>query len=166
VAIVLNAGEVLEIAQQIERNGARFYREAARRALTPRARKALEDLADMEARHERTFASMLAALPPEARQESLYDPYDESVQYLRAVAAGQATEMTGDLEDALQGTRTIGDVLRKAIQMEKDSIVYYLGVVKVVPEDLGRDSVDEIIQEEMRHITLLTTMLEFPEGQT
>lgn len=166
MAIVMNAGEVLEIAQQIERNGARFYREAARRALTPRARKALEDLVDMEARHERTFASMLAALPPEARQESLYNPYDESVQYLRAIAGGHVFDLQADPVEWLQGSRTMDEVLRRAIQMEKDSIVYYLGVVKVVPEDLGRDSVDEIIQEEMRHITLLTTMMEFPEGQT
>ena len=162
--MLYNAGEVLEIAQQIERNGARFYRQAAAGASAERAREALQALAVMEDRHEKAFAQMAAALSPQERQEVLYDPYDESVQYLRAVAGGRVFDLRSDPVAWLEGGRTMSEILHKAIQMEKDSIIYYLGLKAVVPDALGKGKVDDVIQEEMRHVTLLETMMGFPEA--
>ena len=51
------------------------------------------------------------------------------------------------------------EILKAAITAEKDSIVFYLGMKKAVPERLGSDKVDEIIEEEMRHITMLSEQL-------
>ena len=45
---LFNAEEVLEIACQIERNGAGYYRQAAERVSDPAARQMLLDLAAME----------------------------------------------------------------------------------------------------------------------
>jgi rubrerythrin len=39
-----NADEILEMAEQIERNGARFYRRAAEGAVDPRNRQLLSSL--------------------------------------------------------------------------------------------------------------------------
>ena len=43
--------------------------------------------------------------------------------------------------------------------MEKDSIVFYLGVRDAMPEELGRDKVQMIIREEMRHVAILSDKL-------
>jgi len=51
------------------------------------------------------------------------------------------------------------DILQKAIGMEKDSIVFYLGIKELVPERLGKGRIDAIIREEMNHITSLSKRL-------
>ena len=53
-----NTSEVLEIAEQIERNGAKFYRSAAAIFDEPEICRMLLRLADWEAKHERVFARM------------------------------------------------------------------------------------------------------------
>jgi rubrerythrin len=43
--------------------------------------------------------------------------------------------------------------------MEKDSIVFYLGMKELVPERLGKNRIDGIIKEEMGHLASLGTEL-------
>jgi rubrerythrin len=160
MAVSYNAGEILEMAQQIERNGVRFYRRAAQAAQTAHASRILSDLAILEEKHERIFADMAADLRPEERQESLYDPYDESSQYMRAAAGGKVFDLKADPTAWLATTRTMEEVLLKAIGIEKDSIVFYLGLKDCVPERLGRERVEEVIRQEMGHIVVLERLLE------
>ena len=72
-----NADEVFEMAEQIERNGAKFYRAAAKKF--PSLRDVLLELAAMEDDHEKTFAAMrgqLSAGEP-AIGEPVFDPDDQ-----------------------------------------------------------------------------------------
>lgn len=158
--MVLNAGEVLQIAQQMERNGGAFYTRAAESAETEEAARMLRELATMEWKHEKVFADMADALSEQERQAPLYDPFDEGMQYMQAVAGGYVFDLHADPVKWLEGGRSMTDVLRKAIQLEKDTIIYYLGVKQSVPERLGGARLDDIIREEMGHITLLSGMLE------
>jgi len=158
-----NAGEIFEIAEQIERNGARFYRKAAEAATDAEARKLLNDLAAMEDGHEKTFAQMHQDL---CRERSgwcpeLLDPdsTDQGVLYLRAIAEGRVFDIKSDPSELLTGDESLAHILRTAIGLEKDSIVFYLGIKDAVPENLGRDKMDGLIREEMSHVTLLTKAL-------
>ena len=47
------------------------------------------------------------------------------------------------------------DLLNMAIKFENDSIIFYLGMKKLVPEDLGKDKVEKLIEEEMKHVVML-----------
>ncbi len=49
--------------------------------------------------------------------------------------------------------------LKSAIEAEKDSIVFYLGMKEAVAENLGQDRIDVIIKEEMGHIRVLSKEL-------
>ena len=51
------------------------------------------------------------------------------------------------------------EILKTAITAEKDSIVFYLGMKDVVPTHLGKEKLDDIIKEEMGHISLLSKEL-------
>jgi len=51
------------------------------------------------------------------------------------------------------------EILKAAILAEKDSIVFYLGMKEMVPEDFGKAKIDIITKEEMSHIKLLSTRL-------
>ena len=150
--------EVLEIAQQIERNGARFYERAAETFRAPERRAMLLDLAAMERNHERTFAGMAARIAPDGAQEA-HDPDGEAARYIQAAAGGQVFDLRADPVEWLGAGRSTEEIIRKAIELEKDSIVFYVGVKEAVPESLGRDWVDAIIAQEMGHVAQLTEML-------
>ena len=47
------------------------------------------------------------------------------------------------------------EIFKEALTAEKDSIVFYLGMKELVPEKLGKSTIDKIIKEEMDHIKLL-----------
>jgi len=159
MGITFNAEEILGIAEQIERNGASFYRKAARNTENEEHRKLLTDLADMEVGHEKTFSEMKASLTPGERESKDYDPENQAAAYLRMIADGNVFDYRKDPSQMLTGDETISDVLSTAIGLEKDSVVFYMGIKEMVPERLGKQRIEEIIKEEMSHITLLSRQL-------
>ena len=160
MAIKFSADEIFEIAEQIERNGAAFYRKAADAVSDDqRSRQAFLDLAEMELQHEQTFAAMRAELSDAEKVPTVFDPDNEIALYLRAFADGQVFGPKTDPAAFLVGSRTIEEILHKAIDLEKDSIVFYVGMQEVVPERLGTDKVRAIIREEIGHIAALSKKL-------
>ena len=157
MGVVFNADEIFEVAKQIERNGAAFYRKAAAGSEDEQHKKLLLGLAEMEVNHEQTFAELQAEL---GTSGATYDPEDDAVRYLQAFAGGQVFSTSSDPCDFLETQRDIVAVLKKAIALEKDSVTFYVGIRNMVPADLGNEKVDQIIREEMGHITLLTRQLD------
>jgi rubrerythrin len=155
MSIPFNADEVFEMAQQIERNGAKFYRRAAERA-EDRIRQLFLDLAAMEDEHEKAFASMRSSLADAEREATVFDPEGQAALYLRAMADEHVINVKADPTELFTGKETTEDILRAAMGMEKDSIVFYLGIKELVPERLGKDKVDAIIKEEMDHLASLS----------
>jgi rubrerythrin len=51
------------------------------------------------------------------------------------------------------------DILRLAIGMEKDSVVFYLALQELVPSRLGGPRVDNILKEELGHIAQLSDLM-------
>ncbi|MDP6379848.1 MAG: ferritin family protein [Phycisphaerae bacterium] len=159
MSVYFNADEVLEMAEQIERNGARFYRRAAETQEEAESKKMLLNLALIEDEHEKTFAAMRARLAEGDKTSTAYDPDDEGILYLQAMADGYIFDVKTDPSTRLTGAETMTDILRTAIGLEKDSVIFYLGLKRMVPEWLGKGNLDGIIAEEMGHITLLSNRL-------
>ena len=158
MSIAFNADEILEMAEQIERNGAKFYRRAAEGA-DARSRQQLLDLAAMEDVHEKTFASMRSELSEQEQKLMAFDPEGEAGLYLQAFADGHVFDVNADPSELLTGREKMEDILQTAIGLEKDSIVFYLGLKEMVPEKLGKGKIDDIIKEEMSHIIDLSKEL-------
>jgi len=148
-----NADNIFEMAEQIERNGAKFYRTAAENITDSVAKELLMGLAEMEDEHEKTFASLRAQLSEKERAATVFDPQGESALYLRALA-----DVRVFFEKDIDVT-SMYQILKAAIEAEKDSIVFYLGIKELVTDNLGKDKIDSIIKEEMRHIRILSTEL-------
>jgi rubrerythrin len=160
MSIQFNADEIFEMAEQIERNGARFYRKAAEGCTQDeRSQKLLLHLADMEDDHEKTFHVMRQDLSNTDRGWEMFDPEGLATQYLQAFASGHVFDVKKDACDLLTGSEQLEDILHIAIGMEKDSIVFYRGIQEMVPEKLGKERIEGIIKEEMKHITLLSKEL-------
>lgn len=159
MSIPFSADEIFEIAAQIERNGARFYRRAAEGPGSSRVRNKLLDLAAREDEHGKVLAAMRASLSPQEKEPTVSDPWGESLLYLKGIADGHVFDLKTDPAAALTGKETVEEVLRAAIGHEKDSIVFYVGMREIVPERLGKDKIDAIIQEEMGHMSTLSNEL-------
>jgi len=148
-----NADEVFEMAEQIERNGAKFYRAAAKKF--PEVRKTLSDLAAMEDEHEKTFAAMRAELSGTELEPLVFDPDGQAQMYLRVMADEHVFNIKADPLEQLAGQEAPEDILKIAIGLEKDSIAFYVGLKEAVSRKAGKDKVEAIIKEEMVHITTL-----------
>ncbi len=151
-----NADEIFEMAEQIERNGAKYYRNAAEFVSTEEDKKFLIELAEMEDEHEVTFAELRKDLSLNEKESVTFDPEDEAAQYLKALADTRIFyKKTIDLS-SMEG------VLTGAITAEKDSIAFYLGMKEMVGTNHGKNHIDAIIKEEMKHISLLSKRLLTP----
>jgi rubrerythrin len=89
------------------------------------------------------------------RKPTAFDPEDEISLYLHAMADGHVFDVRVNPADRFTGKESAKDILSMAIGQEKDSIISYLGLKDMVSAIMGKDKIDEIIREEMRHIGVL-----------
>ena len=156
MSVFLSASEIFEIAIQIERNGAAFYRKAARSAAEEQTRQELNDLAAMEDMHQKVFTDLMCSLITDEGEPEWYDADGDEAAYLESFASGEVFDMTQDLSSQLSPTATLRDVLRLALERERDSVVFFVGLQRLIPPSMGRDQVEAIVDEELGHITLLS----------
>ncbi|MBN1832468.1 MAG: ferritin family protein [Deltaproteobacteria bacterium] len=163
MALDFNVDEIFEMAEQIERNGARFYRKIAEGSPKGDVRNLFLQFAEMEEEHEKIFISMRAELSDKDKKSTLFDPEGESAQYLRALADLRVFDGSADEDFAffenLAEEEKMKRAFRAAIDLEKESIVFYQGMKEFVPESLGKDKIDDIIKEEMQHVRILSNKL-------
>ncbi len=159
MSVFFRGPEILAMAEQIERNGGRFYRHAAESIEDAAARELLLGLAEMEDEHLVIFARMKDAVARKTEGTARNDAYGVERKYLQAWADGHVFEVKTDPVEELSGQETIEDILKIAIGMEKESIVFYLGFKDAVPTKSDRDQIDKILKEEMEHIAALSTRL-------
>lgn len=155
-----NADEVFQMAEQIERNGAIFYERAAGMVSDPDAKKLLSDFAKWELQHEKTFAALREQFKTYQDVTVELDDMDDVVgAYLRSIADGYVFDVREIPEDVLAGDETLEEILVLAIDAEKNSIVFYVGIQQDTPAGQGRDKIDRIIREEMSHVSALSKAL-------
>ena len=95
----------------------------------------------MEVDHEKTFKAMRSDLKAAEKSATIFDPEGEAALYLRALADTRVF-----FEKEIDVT-TMRNILKSAIEAEKDAIVFYLGIKDSIPENLGRKRLDAIIKE-------------------
>ncbi len=160
MSITFNADEIFEIAAQMERNGMKFYRKAAEKASDEKIKQMLLEMAKMEAEHLKTFEHMRRYISNKEKAETVFDPDNEASIYLQTMADRHGSEGRKSPTEELTGTESIAEILKIALNAEKDSVIYYFGLRSFVPPKAGRDKIDAIIAEEVEHITTLNQKLE------
>jgi rubrerythrin len=153
-----NAIELFEIAEQIERNGAAFYRGAAKLFEGSDVSGLFVNLAEWEVGHEAILAEMRKELSDEPPELSTFDPEDAPLD-AKATAGLAAFGIRTNPTAELVGCKTRFDALKMAFQKEKDTIVYYTGLKEFVPA-AAVEKINEIIQEELRHIRIINQSLD------
>lgn len=149
--VTFNADEVFEMAEQIERNGAKFYREAATKTADRQVKDMFLRLAAMEDGHLRTFQQMRTTLSDQEKGGTTFDPQGEASMYLQAMADERGFEGMRGRNVKLTGKESTRELLEIAINAERNSILYYVGLKEMIPTEAGREKVDAIIREEVSH---------------
>jgi rubrerythrin len=159
MAITFNADEVFEMAVEIERRAATFYRKAAENSHEANAVETFLGLCEMEKGHERIFAEMKKSLAAGDREPASLDPDGEAAYYLQALAASHGWEgKVGRLAE-FTGHERPEQVFNAAIEAEKQSITFYVGLKEFLPTPAAREKVQTVIREEMSHLVSLTKAL-------
>lgn len=155
MSITFNADEIFEMAEQIERNGAKFYRDAAANASDADVKKLLLDMAVMEDGHEKTFSKMRQELSAADKASNIFDPDNEVAQYLQTMADFHGTEGKASATEELTGNESLAEILTIALQAEKNSIAFYVGVKDLLSSKSGKQKIQGIIIEEMAHVATI-----------
>ncbi len=155
-----NADEILKIAVFIEENGALFYRKSAEKVEDKAVKKSLIELAEMEDGHILVFTR----LRKELTENTSYGypeqgEYEEASSYLKAIANTHIFK-NQEIENLVNSLSDIEDVLDTAMRFEKDSVVLFSALKEEVSEELGKEKIDIIIVEELKHISLITKLIQ------
>ncbi len=161
------ANEVLEVAERMERNAVKFYRKAAGVCADPKICRLFVDLARWEREHVRVFSEMKKSLSdfngfsragqgPEFGRFELDLMDDSPIESPIPLAFGDHEYPSGELA----GGWTKAEVLRTAIQKEKDTISFFTNLKEFVPGHHNTQVIKALIREEERHVKILSQSLE------
>jgi len=159
MGIRYNADEILEMAIRIEANGRSFYLCAAELQSDDEMTSFFNKLAVMEEQHKKTFEKFRDELTADEKAGQVYDPDGQASMYLAVMADTHGGEGDPQIAKTLTGEETLEDILRIALNLEKQSILFYLGLKDLVPQQWGKDKVDEVIDEEKQHVAQLSEVL-------
>jgi rubrerythrin len=156
MAFQCNAELIFELGIQIERNGKLFYQEIAKGAPDEQLTSLFLELAEWEEQHIDLFQRLLDELPDSMRQDDLFDPADDMMLYVNAAADSHVFVSTPDIAALVdEHCSSPLQALDMALAFEKDSVVYYTTMKRVVAKHLGQEKIDLLIEEELKHIAIL-----------
>jgi len=151
---IFAGSEIVEIGIQIEKNGRDFYNTLVNQSKNQKAKDIFKYLAGEEEKHIAAFKKILGAVHKYEPAESYPGEY---FSYMNALAREHIfTEKDKGSEIA---KRAKGD--RNAVELgigfEKESIIFYEGMKKVVPEaDLK--VIQGLIAQEQEHLRKLSEL--------
>jgi len=159
MSIRFSIDEILEMAVQIETNAKSFYLHAAELDSDKKMIKFFKKLAAMEQEHIKTFERLREDLSNTEKEGQVCDPDGQVSIYLAAMADTHGGEGDPQIAKTLTGKESIEETLSIAMSLEKQSILFYVGLKDLVHQRHGKDKVDAIIDEEKQHITQLSEIL-------
>lgn len=146
MASFVNAADAVAAAVEIERRGHAFYVSVAEKAEKADDKEFFTFMAGEELRHEGIFAAMLRRIGGLELPAGSTD--EEYLAYMRALLDSHALFMA----DAEQ--RAMANPLHQAMQFEKDTMIFFMGLEEMVPES-EKHFVRECAEEERRHLRML-----------
>jgi rubrerythrin len=155
----LSSFDVLAIAVQVERNGIEFYRKAAALFADNSAGGLFNKLLQWEQTHVATFSRMRDDIAEKSWKRGTYRPDCVSIPQEQLLAGLAVFGVHPNPVEEFTGRETREEVLRAAIQKEKDAVVFYTGLKDLVFDPDEQSVVDDIIKEEVQHIRILSQAL-------
>jgi rubrerythrin len=155
-----NVFEILQIAEQMEHKGAKFYLKAAELFPDADLRDLLYRLATWKAKHEKLWARMRKRFSEKTGEFGTFDPDDYVLSNPQVMSglAGYDTKL-GEVA-RLTGKESRRQLLKTAIRRANEVVIFYGGLKDFARDPASKGTIDRIISEENRQIRLLTEELE------
>jgi len=155
-----NVFETLQIAEQIEHRGAKFYLKTAELFADPQRRDMYYKLANWKARHEKVLAQRRKRFSEKTGQFGTFDPDNYVLSNPHVMAGLTGFGIKRDTFRGFTGRESKEEIIRDAIRRENEAIIFYQGLKDFTRDQTTRDAIDTVIKEESRHIRTLTELLE------
>jgi rubrerythrin len=146
--------EIIEIGIQIERNGRDFYNTLARKFGDMKVQEIFKFLSGEEEKHIKAFQGILEKTNKHKEQGLVSDDY---FSYMNSLASGYVFTKENTGEDIARSIKSEMDAVEKAVGFEKESITFYEGIKKIVPDEDKR-IIDSLIEQENSHLSQLTEL--------
>jgi rubrerythrin len=141
--------EIYHLAMKVEKNGEAFYREALQRASDASIQSLFLWLAEEEVRHGDWF---------EKRKKALVGtPEDDVIEEMgRKILEDILGDQIFSLKETdLSEVDNVDAVIQLAIEFEEDTILFFNMIKELVGDDETLVGLNEIIEEENRHVQML-----------
>lgn len=149
--------EAVEVALMMEEEGIRFYALAEKKAGDREMKKLFATLREKEHQHIETFRRLysdLAAREGDPDAE-LWLLDTEVSAYFRAAVDSTVFPTKGAAERAIAALHGVTEILRFALRLEKDSILFYHDVLAGALWPEARALLEKVIAEERRHVVII-----------
>lgn len=153
--------EILEIAIKIEEEGAIFYEDLANRTKNKEAIEIYRYLSGEEKEHIAVFKSIYKDLTGRGFEKAFDE--EEANLFLHSLVENRVFKDSKDIKRFLEDTREEFSIIELAIQIEKDTILYYYEILEGL-EDKEKNLVKEIINQEKTHVYRLNNLKNILRG--
>ncbi len=147
---IFSGSEIVEIGVQIEKNGKDFYNAVAAKSKGA-GKEICNYLAGEEEKHIAVFEKLLSSVHKYEPQEAYPGEY---FAYMNALASEHVFSDKNKGSDVAKNVKDDKDAIDMGIGFEKDSIIFYEGMKKVVP-DHDIKLVEVLIGQEQEHLRKL-----------
>ena len=154
-----NVFEIFQIAEKIEHNGAKFYLQVAERFEEPERRNVYYKLANWKAKHEKVLAERRKDYSEKTGEYGTFDPNNYVLSNPHVMAGLSVFGTKPGAASELTGHETKEEILKDAMGKAKQAISFYSGLKEFAKDVASKNTIDEIIKEENRHIESLSELL-------
>lgn len=151
---IFAGSEIVELGIQIEKNGRDFYNTLTKKSKNQKAIEIFQYLAGEEEKHIKVFQDILDRT--EKYEPSGLDA-DEYFAYMNALASEYVFTQKDKGEEIAKTIKNDKEAVNMGIGFEKDSIIFYEGMKKAVPE-YGLKIINELIMQEQSHLKKLSDL--------
>lgn len=151
---IFAGSELVQLGIQIEKNGRDFYHALTKFSQAVKAKEIFKYLSGEEEKHIVIFQRLLDSV--EKYQPAQIYP-EEYFAYMNALASEHIFTQKDKGKEIAASVKSDKEAVDMGIGFEKDSIIFYEGMKKVVP---GYDLkvVEELILQEQSHLRQLTDL--------
>jgi len=165
---IFSGSEIVELGIQIEKNGRDFYDILARNLENPRhkdrrvrqefwRKKAAELFKYLKGEEEKHIVIFQKILGKTESYQPVESYPGEYFAYMNALASNYVFTQKDKGKDIAKKIKSDKEAVDTGIGFEKDSILFYEGMKKTVPEH-ERKIVDDLILQEQNHLRQLTDL--------
>jgi rubrerythrin len=151
---IFAGSEIVELGIQIEKNGRDFYNALVKLSKNQRAKETFKYLAGEEEKHIAVFRKILDSVHKYEPPESYPGEY---FAYMNALASEYVFTQEHKGDETAKRTKSDKEAINLGIGFEKDSILFYEGMKKVVPP-YDHKIVHELIIQEQDHLRQLSDL--------